>query len=67
MLCDRAHLPEKPGSTAGSRLAGLLGFLRVLAEHPWRERPLIVDPDGSLSDEQRASAEAAHSKVGRCF
>lgn len=39
-------------------------FLHVLAYHPWRERPLLVDPDGNLSEHDRAAATSAYEKVG---
>lgn len=29
----------------GSRLAGLLRFLQLLARHPWEQRALVIDPD----------------------
>ena len=41
-------------------------FLHVLAEHPWRERPLVIDPEASMAPEARASAEAAYGKVPSC-
>lgn len=55
------------GSTApgaappGSRTLGLLRFLRLLCDHPWRVSPLIVDPDGELSGQQREEVARQHS------
>ncbi len=44
----------------GSRLSGLLRFLQLLAEHPWRVQPLVVDPDGELSAAQRDAIVRQH-------
>jgi U3 small nucleolar RNA-associated protein 22 len=44
-----------------SRLSGLLRFLQLLAEHPWRVQPLIVDPNSELSAAQRDAIVRQHS------
>lgn len=48
----------------GSRLSGLLRFLQLLSEHPWRVQPLIVDPSGDLSAAQRDAVVRQHGS--RC-
>lgn len=49
-----ASLFTSPGLPApASRLSGLLRFLQLLAEHPWRVQPLIVDPSRQVGDGER--------------
>lgn len=70
-----AHVFTAPTAPPpGSRLSGLLRFLTLLAEHPWRVQPLIVDPAGELSGAQReallrqhAAQRAACSTVPMCL
>ena len=52
--------------TAGSPLAGLLSFLRLLAGHPWTQRPLVVDPEGEMDIAQRQACVSSFQKVC-CF
>ena len=47
----------------GSRLSGLLRFLRLLGEHPWQREPLVVDPGAEMTGEQRAAALRAHRRL----
>lgn len=44
-----------------SRLSGFLRFLRLLADHPWRVQPLLVDPQAELSQAQRDALVRAHA------
>ena len=44
---------------------GLLRFLRLLSHHPWRVTPLLVDPDGEMSAQQRETVLRQHY-VRRC-
>ncbi|GAB4820593.1 hypothetical protein N2152v2_007639 [Parachlorella kessleri] len=46
---------------SGSRTLGLLRFLRLLCDHPWRVAPLVVDPDREMSQQQREAAARQHS------
>ena len=46
-----------------SPLAGFLAFLRTLAQHPWKERPLVVDPDGAMDIVTCQSAAALFLRV----
>jgi len=49
-----AALFTSPGLPApASRTSGLLRFLQLLAEHPWRVQPLIVDPSRQVGDGER--------------
>ena len=48
---------------AASPLAGFIAFVRTLAEHRWRERPLIVDPDGTMDPATCQSAVASFLRV----
>ena len=41
----------------GSPLAGFARFLHLLSTHPWRERPLIVDPTSQLSPAQHKAIQ----------
>lgn len=44
-----------PALTTPPHPAGLLRFLDLVARHPWHRRPLVVDPDRQLSeDDHRA-------------
>jgi hypothetical protein len=38
---------------AGSPLAGFIRFLHLLSQHPWKDRPLVVDPEAELTPAQR--------------
>lgn len=44
-----------------SCLSGLLRFLQLLAEHPWKVQPLIVDPNSELSATQRDAIVRQHA------
>lgn len=37
--------------------AGLLGFLHLLASHPWQAAPLLVDPSGEVKQEQKQALQ----------
>jgi hypothetical protein len=37
--------------------AGLLGFLHLLASHPWQAAPLLVDPSGEVTQEQKQALQ----------
>ena len=41
-----------PLTAAGSPLAGFARFLHLLSNHPWKDRPLIVDPSSQLTPKQ---------------
>eukprot|EP00887_Chlorella_sp_A99_P002636 scaffold6.g2636.t1 len=63
---DGAAAP--PGGAGGAAaaapaapLAGFLRFLRLLADHPWRVQPLIVDPQAELSASQRDAILRQHA------
>lgn len=46
-----------------SRLSGFLRFLHLLAGHPWRVQPLLVDPSGELSAAQRDAITRQHARA----
>ena len=39
-------------SVAGSPVAGFARFLHLLSTHPWKDRPLVLDPSQELSASQ---------------
>ncbi len=45
---------------AGSPLAGFVRFLHLLSQHPWKDRPLVVDPEAELTPAQ-------HKDIDRRF
>jgi hypothetical protein len=49
-----------PACGAGSPLAGFVRFLHLLRQHPWKDRPLIVDPSAELTPAQ-------HKDIDRRF
>lgn len=49
------------GAAPGSRTLGLLRFLRLLCDHPWRVFPLMIDPVGEMGTAQRAQVLRQHS------
>ena len=53
--------PTAVASPPASRLSGLLRFLQLLAEHPWRVQPLVVDPNGELAPAQRDTIARRHA------
>ena len=63
LLAAAAFVPEAGLPQPATRLAGFLRFLRLLGDHPWRERPLVVDPAAALSAQARREIDAAHSQV----
>jgi U3 small nucleolar RNA-associated protein 22 len=56
-----ATAPASAAPAPASRLSGLLRFLHLLAHHPWRVAPLVVDPNGEMSAAQRDAAVRAHA------
>lgn len=57
-----ASLFTSPGQPApASRTSGLLRFLQLLAEHPWRVQPLIVDPSRHVGDTERQDILRRHA------
>jgi len=63
LLAAAAFVPEAGLPQPATRLAGFLRFLRLLGDHPWRERPLVVDPAVALGAQARREIDAAHSQV----
>jgi len=49
-----------PSCGAGSPLAGFVRFLQLLSQHPWKDRPLMVDPEAELTPAQ-------HKDIDRRF
>ena len=41
--------------------------LQLLSQHPWRLRPLLIDPDHELTDAQAASLHTAFDQVCQVF
>ena len=48
LLVGAAFTAPSPAAPPGSRVAGLLRFLALLAGHPWGRAPLLVDPLGEV-------------------
>ena len=44
------------GAAPATGLAVFAAALRLLSHHPWPERPLVIDPDGSFEAKGRAAA-----------
>ncbi|KAK9832639.1 hypothetical protein WJX81_006336 [Elliptochloris bilobata] len=61
LLAAAAFTPEAGLPQPATRLAGFLRFLRILSGHPWRKRPLVVDPLGALGTQARRKIDAAHN------
>jgi len=59
-----SHLEKLPlmlsSRGAGSPLAGFVRFLQLLSQHPWKDRPLVVDPEAELTPAQ-------HKDIDRRF
>ena len=55
-------------ATAGSPVAGFARFLHLVGSHPWRERPLVVDPSAQLTPAQhkhiQSTFDAAKAEGG---
>ena len=45
-------------ATVGSPIAGFARFLHLLSQHPWRDRPLVVDPSAELTPPQHKRIQA---------
>ncbi|KAL6748586.1 Nrap protein-domain-containing protein [Haematococcus lacustris] len=52
MLTAAAYVTPQVTPPPGSRLAGFLRFLHLLAHHPWSTSPLVIDPDRQLGVEE---------------
>ena len=48
---------------AGTPLAGFMRVMHLLAHHPWRLRPLLVDSAGELTSATAAGAQRSFDKV----
>jgi len=63
LLAAAAFAPEAGLPPPATRAAGFLRFLRLLGEHPWRERPLVVDPGAALGPRALRDMEAAFAQA----
>lgn len=53
LLVAAAFTQPAGTGAAASRVTGLLRFLQLLANFPWAQRPLLVDPANEVSNEGR--------------
>ena len=43
---------------SGSPVAGFARFLHLLSHHPWKDRPLVVDPSAELTPAQHKQIQS---------
>lgn len=60
MCSDNEPIPSEVCLTAACPLSGFTRFLHLLSMHPWKDRPLVVDPTFQLSPAQ-------HRDIQSCF
>ncbi|KAL3158789.1 hypothetical protein ABBQ32_011516 [Trebouxia sp. C0010 RCD-2024] len=59
LVVAAAFLPGTAALSApGSPIAGFARFLHLLSQHPWRDRPLVVDPSAQLTPAQHKRIQA---------
>lgn len=48
---------------AGSVVAGFMSLLALLVQHPWAQRPLLVDPFREMTSEAVVAAQRSFDQV----